>query len=151
MPHDADLSQQGDFRDRYQSEYAASEAATLSELARGLNATVRLVQALHHEVKDFAINHATLRITISSMEETMKELRRAITASDPASLTIRLIVLEQELSAYKQWKKEQDDRVKEAEQERDRRDWHVKAAIGAAGLSLAGNVIMGLLKFVANH
>jgi predicted nucleic acid-binding Zn-ribbon protein len=124
------------------NEHASLEQSTLAEVARGLNATVRLVQALHHEVKEFAIGQATLRVTITSMEETMRELRKAITATDPASLTIRVVVLERELENMKEWKKEQEVKLRMVEQERERAGWQWKIAV-------AGSLFSCLLSIIA--
>jgi chromosome segregation ATPase len=152
MPHDAEpsyASNNREMRDHQLIEHVPSEASTLAELARGLNATVRLVEALHHEVKEFAIGQATLRLTINAMEETLRELRKAITASDPASLTIRVLILEREIADYKEWKKELDAEKHMAEQERSHAGWKIKAALGTGAISLVGSIILLLLHAVS--
>jgi hypothetical protein len=128
-----------------------TEQATLVEVARGLNATVRLVQALHNEVKDFAVNQATLRHTINSMEETMKELRKAITATDPASLTIRLVIMEREIETYKEWKKDQETKALAERLERDRAGMQLKVAITASVMSFIGSMGIMILSLVLKH
>lgn len=126
-------------------DHVPDEKATTAEVARGLAATVRWVEALHNEVKEFAISRAVLLVTIASMDETMKELKKAILSTDPTSLTLRIVAMERDITDLTAWRTEKKIREYEIDQVRHRIRHQFNVALFAATVSFVGSLIINLV------
>ena len=116
--------------------------ALLPKVIAAMDTAAKTLHDAALNIQSNAVALAEVRISLKSMEESIKALTRVVMDNNGKSLIVRMALVESELSDVEEWKKETEASASYRSMETSRYQWSIKLAILSGIISFLSSAVV---------